>query len=103
VFCSYDEESLIVPTQLYGLLFPLGFTRTPEYRVKGVPRPGCMEFTCTMEVFDWHEVVGKHACPTPCVSCAKAVVDAAWQTLTSWNHSRHRELKNSIYALYPQR
>jgi hypothetical protein len=60
--CSYDEESSTVPTQLHGLLFQLGITRALEYRVKGGPRLGCMEFTCTVEVFDGQEVVGKHAC-----------------------------------------
>jgi hypothetical protein len=63
-FHSYGEESPTVLTQLRGLLFHLGITRAPEYRVKVVPRLGCMEFTCTMEVFDGQEVVGKHACPT---------------------------------------
>jgi hypothetical protein len=84
-------------------LFQLGITRAKEYRVKGVPRPGRMEFAYTMEVFDEQEVVGKHACPTPRATCAKVVVDAAWQALMSWNRSRHHDLKNSIYALYPQR
>jgi hypothetical protein len=46
-FRSYGEESSMVPTQLRGLLFQLGITRAPEYRVKGVPRLGRMEFTCT--------------------------------------------------------
>jgi hypothetical protein len=62
-----------------------------------------MEFTCTVEIFDGHEVVSKHAYPTPRATCAEVVTDAAWQALTSWNHSRHNDLKNSIYALYPQR
>jgi hypothetical protein len=39
----------------------------------------------------------------PLVTCAEAVADVAWQALTSWNYSRYRELKNSIYALYPWR
>jgi hypothetical protein len=102
-FCSYGEEPSTVPMQLHSLLFQLHITRAPEYRVMGVPRLGCMELTCTVEVFDGQEVVSKHACPTPHATCAEAVVDAAWQALTSWNHSRHRDLKNSIYALYPQR
>jgi hypothetical protein len=34
-----------------------------------------MEFTCTVEVFDGKEVVGKHACPTPHATCAEAVAD----------------------------
>jgi hypothetical protein len=82
-FCSYREESPTVPAQLCGLLFQLGITRAPEYRVKGVRRPGRMEFTCTIDVFDWQEVVSKHACPTPRVTCAEAVADTAWQALTS--------------------
>jgi hypothetical protein len=78
--------------QVHGLLFQLGITRALEYRVKGVPRPGHMEFTCTMEVFDGQEVVGKHACPTPHVTCGEAVADSAWLALMSWNRSRHRYL-----------
>jgi hypothetical protein len=58
-------------------LFQLGITRALEYRVKGAPRPGRMEFTCTMEVFDGQEVVGKYACPAPPVTSAEAVADAA--------------------------
>jgi hypothetical protein len=33
----------------------------------------------------------------------EAVAKAAWQVLMSWNCSRHHDLKNSIYALYPRR
>jgi hypothetical protein len=62
-----------------------------------------MEFTSTVGGFDRQEVVSKHACPAPRVTCAEAVADTAWKALTSWNRSRHRDLKNSIYALYPQR
>jgi hypothetical protein len=54
-----------------------------EYKVKSVPRLGHMEFTCAVEVFDGQEVVSKHACPTPHVTCAEAVADAAWQALAS--------------------
>jgi hypothetical protein len=51
--------------QLHNLLFQLGITRALEYRVKGLPRLGRMEFTCTVEVLDRQEIVGKHACATP--------------------------------------
>jgi hypothetical protein len=81
----------------------LGITKALKYKAKSVLRPGHMEFTCTMEVFDGQEVVGKHACPAHRVTYAEAVTDAAWQALMSWNHSQHCDLKNSIYALYPQR
>jgi hypothetical protein len=102
-FHSYGEESPIIPTQVHGLLFQLGITKAPEYKVKSVPKLGSMEFTCTVEVFDGQEVIGKHACSAPCVTCAEAVADAAWQALTSWSCSQHHDLKNSIYALYPRR
>jgi hypothetical protein len=46
--------------------------------VKSVPRLGRMEFTCTVEVFDGQEVVDKHACLTPRVTCAEAVANTAW-------------------------
>jgi hypothetical protein len=65
--------------------------------------PGRMDFTYTMEVFNRQEVISKHACPTPCVTCVEAVTGAAWQVLMSWNRSRHCDLKNTIYTLYPQR
>jgi hypothetical protein len=81
----------------------LGFTKAPEYKVKSIPRPGRMEFTCIVEVIDGQEVAGKHACPTPRVTCAEAVADATWQTLTSSNRSWHRDLKDSTYALYTHR
>jgi hypothetical protein len=84
-------------------VFQLGITRDSEYRVKGVPRPGHMEFTCTVEVLDGQVVVGTHACPTPHATCAEAVADATWQALTSWNRSRQRDLKDSIYAPCPRR
>jgi hypothetical protein len=64
--------------QLCGVLFYLGITRVPEYKVRGVPRQGCMEFTITVEVFDKQEVVGKHACPAPHATCVEAVADVAW-------------------------
>jgi hypothetical protein len=65
----------------------LGITKAPVYKVKSVPRLGHMEFTC----------------PTPRAICAEVVADVAWQALMSKNRSRHRDLKNSIYALYPRR
>jgi hypothetical protein len=102
-FHSYGEESPTVLAQVHGLLFQLGITKALEYKANSVLRSGCMEFTSTMEVFDGQEVVSKHACPTPHATCAEAVADVAWQVLTSWNRSRHHDLKNSIYALYPLR
>jgi hypothetical protein len=72
-----------VPTQLHALLFRLGITRAQEYKVRSVPWPGRMEFTCIVEVFNGQEVIGKHACPTPHVTCAEAVANAAWQMLMS--------------------
>jgi hypothetical protein len=63
-----------MPSQLHRLLFQLGITKALDYKVKSVPRPGHMEFTCTVEVFDGQEVVGKHACHAPHATCA----DATW-------------------------
>jgi hypothetical protein len=85
------------------MLFQLGITNALEYKVKSGPMPGRMEVTYTVEVFNGQKVVSKHACPAPRATCAKAVGDTAWQALMSWKHSRHRDLKNSIYALYPRR
>jgi hypothetical protein len=82
-FHPYDEESSTVPTLLHSLLFQLGITKAPEYNIKGVPRPRHMEFTCTVEIFDGQEMVGKHTCLAPRVTCAETVVDTAWQALMS--------------------
>jgi hypothetical protein len=62
-----------------------------------------MEFSYTVEVFIGQEMVGKHAYPTPHVTYVEAVASAARRALSSWNRSLHRDLKDSIYALYPQR
>jgi hypothetical protein len=62
-----------------------------------------MEFTWIVEVFDGQEVVSKHTCPAPRVTCAEAVATTARQALMSWNHSWHHDFNNSIYVLYPQR
>jgi hypothetical protein len=67
-----------VPAQLCGLLFQVGITRAPKCRVKGVPKQRRMEFTCTVEVFNGQEVVGKLASPTPRATCARKVADATW-------------------------
>jgi hypothetical protein len=83
VFRSYGEESPTVPVQLRGLLLQLGITKALEYKVKGLHRPGPMQFTYIVEVFDGQEVVGKHACLAPHVTCAEVVADAAWQAWTS--------------------
>jgi hypothetical protein len=48
-------------------------------------------------------VIGKHACPALRATCAEAVADAAWQAMISWNRSWRRDLKDAIFALYPQR
>jgi hypothetical protein len=74
--------------------FQLGITKAPEYKVKSVPRPGRMEFTNTVEVFDRQEVVSKHACPTPRLTYAEAIANTTWQAMMSWNHSSRRDLKN---------
>jgi hypothetical protein len=64
--------------QLHGLLFQLGITKAPEYKVKSIPRLGHMEFNCTVEVFDGQEVVGRHTCSAPRATCAEAAADTAW-------------------------
>jgi hypothetical protein len=65
----------------------LGISKASEYKVKSVPRLGCMEFTYIIEVFDGQEVINKNGCPTPHATYAEVVADAAWQALSSWNRS----------------
>jgi hypothetical protein len=47
-FRSYGEGSPTISAQLFGLLFQLGITKSLEYKVNSVARPGCMEYTYTV-------------------------------------------------------
>jgi hypothetical protein len=47
---SFSAEALIPTGRLCALLGHLGSTSTPRYRIKGVPRPGQVEFKAIAEI-----------------------------------------------------
>jgi hypothetical protein len=100
---SFHEESSAVAGQLRGLLYRLGITKAPEYRIKAIPRPGRVEFRATVTVFNGPGVVSTHSAPALRSTRTEAVNDAAWQALTRLNRACRKDLKGSIYSLYPRR
>jgi hypothetical protein len=48
---SFDAEAPIPIGRLCALLRHLGITSAPRYRIKGVPRPGRVEFKAVVEIF----------------------------------------------------
>jgi hypothetical protein len=100
---SFRAEAPVLVGRLQALLEHLGFTTTPRYRIKEVPRPGCVEFKAVAEIFFGSRVLCRHKGPAFRTSRSDAVADAAWQAITSWVHSNKSQLQNSIHHLLPYR
>jgi hypothetical protein len=88
---------------LCALLGHLGITSAPRYRIKGVPRPGQVEFKAVAEIFSEPRVLDRHQGPAFRASISDAVADAAWQAITSWSRRNKGELQNSVHRLLPHR
>ena len=86
---SFGTEAPIPTGRLRALLGHLGITSAPRYRIKGVPRPGRVEYKAVVEIFQGPKVVSRHTGPAYRASNSDAVADAAWQAITSWSR-RHR-------------
>jgi hypothetical protein len=99
---SFGAEAPIPTDRLRALLGHLGITSAPRYRIKGVPRPGRVEFKSVAEIFSGPRVLCKHQGPAFRASISEAVADATWQAITSWSHRNKGELQNSIHCLLPQ-
>jgi hypothetical protein len=56
-----------------------------------------------MEIFSGPYVPSRHKGPTFEATYQDAVVDAAWQAITTYNRIYYEELKNTVYHLLPQR
>jgi hypothetical protein len=70
--------------------------------IKGVPRPGRVEFKVDVEIFSGPMVLRKHQGPSFRAYISDVVADATWQTITSWSRRNKGELQNSIHRLLPQ-
>jgi hypothetical protein len=100
---SFGAESLILAGRLRALLEHLGITTAPWYRIKEVPRSGWVEFKAVVEIFFGSRVLCRHKGPAFRTSRSDAVVDAAWQAITSWVCSNKSRLQNSVNYLLPYR
>jgi hypothetical protein len=100
---SFGAESPILACRLRALLEHLDITTAPRYRVKEVPRSGRVEFKANAELFFGSRILCRHKGPAFRTSRSDAVVDAAWQAITSWVRSNKRRLQNSVHYLLPYR
>jgi hypothetical protein len=100
---SFRAESPIIAGRLQALLEHLGITTAPRYRIKEVPRPGRVEFKAIAEIFFRSRILCRHMGPAFRTLRSDAVVDAAWQAITSWVRSNKSWLQNSVHYQLPYR
>jgi hypothetical protein len=98
---SFGAESPILAGRLRALLEHLGITTAPWYRIKEVPRSGRVEFKAIAEFFFRSRILYRHKGPAFRTSRSDAVVDAAWQAITSWVCSNKSQLQNSVHYFLP--
>jgi hypothetical protein len=99
---SFGYECPILTGRLRALLEHLG-TTAPRYRIKELPRSGRVEFKAVAEIFFGSRILCRHKGPAFRTSRGDAVVDAAWQAITSWVRSNKSQLQNSVHYLLPYR
>jgi hypothetical protein len=100
---SFGDESPIIAGRLRALLEHLGITTSPRYRIKEVLCSGRVEFKAIVEIFFGSRILYRHKGPAFRTSRSDAVVDAAWQAITSWIRSNKSRLQNSVHYLLPYR
>jgi hypothetical protein len=100
---SFGAESPILAGRLRALLEHLGITTAPRYKIKEVPRSRRVEFKAIEEIFFGFRILCRHKGPAFRTSRSDAVVDAAWQAITSWVRSNKSRLQNSVHNLLPYR
>jgi hypothetical protein len=54
-----------------------------------------------MEILSRSNVLSHHKGLAFRATYQDAVADAAWQTITTYNHKNHDELKNTVYHMLP--
>jgi hypothetical protein len=75
---SFSAEAPIPTGKLHALLGHLGITFAPRYQIKGVPRPGRVEFKIVVEIFSRPRVLRRHQGSAFRASISDVVTDAAW-------------------------
>jgi hypothetical protein len=68
----------------------MGITTTSKYRIKGVPRPGWVEYRAIEEIFSISRVIRGYQGLAFQASTINVVADAACQAITSWSR-RHQD------------
>jgi hypothetical protein len=99
---SFGVEAPNPTGRLRALLGHLGITSVPRYRIKGVRRPGRLEFKAVAEIFSEPRVLGRHQGSAFRASISDVVADATWQVITSWSRRNKGELQKSVHHLLPQ-
>jgi hypothetical protein len=99
---SFGAEAPLCTGRLRALLGQLGITSAPRYRIKGVPHLGRVEFNVLAEIFSRPRVLCRHKGLAFRAFISDAVVDVAWQAITSWSRCNKGELQNSVHHLLPQ-
>jgi transposase len=100
---TFGNETPILTGRLKGLLNCINITTPPEFRIKRIPRPGREEYNSIMEIISGPNVLSRHKGPAFRTTYQNAVADTAWQTITTYSHRYHDELRNTVYHLLPQR
>jgi hypothetical protein len=99
----FGAEAPVLAGRLRALLEHQGITTAPRYRIKEVLRSGLVEFKAIVEIFFRSRILCRHKGPAFRTSQSDAVVDAAWQAITSWVRSNKSRLQSSIHYLLPYR
>jgi hypothetical protein len=81
----------------------INITTPPEFRIKRISRPGREEYKAIVEIISGPNVLSRHNGPAFRTTYPDAVVDAAWQAITTYSRRYHDELRNTVYHLLPQR
>jgi hypothetical protein len=100
---TFGDEALIPTDRLRDLLNRINITTPPEFRIKRIPRLGREEYKAIVEIISGPNVLSCHKGPAFMTTYRDAVANAAWQTITTYNHKYHDELRNTVYYLLPQR
>jgi hypothetical protein len=100
---TFGDETLIPTGRLRDLLNRINNTTLLEFRIKRIPCPGREEYKAIVEIISRPNVLSRHKGPAFRTTYQDAVVDAAWQAITTYSRRYYDKLRNTVYYLLPQR
>jgi hypothetical protein len=74
---SYEVEALVPVDRIQVLLVHLGITTASKYQIKGVPRPGRVEYWAIAEILFGYRLIIRHQGQTFRASSSHVVADTA--------------------------